>query len=63
MVTAEISWFSFVVSQLVILYSRLELLMKRREDCRWVLYMVVVVAIVFGFGTVVVSLVGVSNSA
>lgn len=55
----HLSWCTYVVSQSVVLYSRLNLVLSRIETGRYVLYMILSSAVIFGLGTVVLGLVAV----
>jgi|TARA_R110002003_G_scaffold232_15_gene16850 hypothetical protein len=59
-VVIHITWFTFIVSQSVVLYSRLNLVLKDAWIGRYVLYMIIFTAIVFGLTTVILGLVAVS---
>ncbi|KAI8942903.1 hypothetical protein NX059_000942 [Plenodomus lindquistii] len=52
-----LSWFTFVVGQSVVLYSRLSLVLLHAKTKRYVLYMIITTAIIFGFGTVIINLI------
>ncbi|KAF1948884.1 hypothetical protein CC80DRAFT_554001 [Byssothecium circinans] len=47
-----LTWALYVVSQSLILYSRLEMVVRNRSTVGWVLKMVVCTSVVFGAGTV-----------
>jgi hypothetical protein len=60
LVIIELSWCTFVVAQSVVLYSRLSLVLNNDRILGHVFRMIVVNAVVFGLGTVVLGLVIVS---
>jgi hypothetical protein len=62
LVVIELSWLTFVVSQSVVLYSRLSLVLNNARIKRYVLYMILINSILFGVSTVVLGLVAVSIS-
>lgn len=55
-------WCIYVVSQSIVLFSRLNLVLKSKAVRKYVLYMVIFTAIVFGLGTVIVGCVAVRSS-
>lgn len=59
-VIIHLSWWTFVTSQSLVLYSRLNLVLLREEIGRYVFYVIVGNAIIFGLGTVVLGMVAVS---
>jgi hypothetical protein len=59
LVVIELSWFTFVVSQSVVLYSRLSLVLNNARLKRYVLYMILISSVIFGVSTVVLGLVAV----
>jgi hypothetical protein len=60
-VLINLTWWAYVVSQSVVLYSRLNLVLHIKRIGDYVLYMIIFTAIVFGFTTVVFSSVAVST--
>ncbi|KAF2027703.1 hypothetical protein EK21DRAFT_38903, partial [Setomelanomma holmii] len=56
-VVIHLTWCTYVVSQSVVLYSRLNLVLKDGWIGRYVLYMIIFTSVVFGFTTVVFGLV------
>ncbi|KAF1936333.1 hypothetical protein EJ02DRAFT_414182 [Clathrospora elynae] len=56
-VVIHLMWFTYVVSQSIVLYSRLNLVMKKSHVNRYVLYMISINAVVFGLTTVVLGMV------
>lgn len=62
-VMIHLTWWTYITSQSVVLYSRLNLVLGRLETGRYVLYMIIFNAIIFGLGTVVLGMVAVSFSA
>jgi hypothetical protein len=59
-VVIHLSWCTYVISQSIVLYSRLNLVLKQQELSRYVLWMIMFNSVVFGLGTVVFGLVSVS---
>jgi hypothetical protein len=59
-VVIHLSWCTYVVSQSVVLYSRLNLVLQKTELGRYVLWMIMINSVVFGLGTVTVGLIAVS---
>lgn len=59
-VIIHLTWCTYVVSQSIVLYSRLNLVLQRLETGRYVLYMISVNSVIFGLGTVVLGMVAVS---
>jgi hypothetical protein len=57
----HLSWCTYVVSQSVVLYSRLNLVLQNTGLGRYVLWMIMINSVVFGLGTVVVGLIAVST--
>ncbi|PZD00733.1 hypothetical protein A1F97_02144 [Pyrenophora tritici-repentis] len=53
----EFSWFTFVVCQSLVLYSRLNLVLLTPRIANYVLWMIIVNAVLFGLTTVVLGLV------
>ncbi|KAF2829114.1 hypothetical protein CC86DRAFT_237518, partial [Ophiobolus disseminans] len=53
----HLTWYIYVVSQSVVLYSRLNLVLKQKVIGNYVLYMIITTAILFGLTTVVLGLV------
>jgi hypothetical protein len=62
-VIIHLCWWTYVVSQSVVLYSRLNLVLQRLETGRYVLYMIITTSIIFGLGTVVLGMVAVRSLA
>jgi hypothetical protein len=60
-VIIHLAWCTYIVSQSVVLYSRLNLVLQRADTGRYVLYMIIVNGVIFGLGTVVVGMVAVST--
>jgi hypothetical protein len=60
-VIIHLSWCTYVVSQSVVLYSRLNLVLQNTGLGRYVLWMIMINSVVFGLGTVVVGLIAVST--
>ena len=58
----EFSWFTFVVCQSLVLYSRLNLVLLTAQIANYVLWMIFINAIAFGLSTVVLALVAVSHT-
>ncbi|KAF2728294.1 hypothetical protein EJ04DRAFT_477555 [Polyplosphaeria fusca] len=56
-VVIHLTWFAFVSSQSVVLYSRLNLVLKKPGMYRWVLYLLIFNNIAFGLSTVILGLV------
>ncbi|KAF1846503.1 uncharacterized protein K460DRAFT_377686 [Cucurbitaria berberidis CBS 394.84] len=56
-VIIHLTWCSYVVAQSVVLYSRLNLVLKSERIGYYVLYMIVVNSFIFGLGTVIFGLV------
>ncbi|KAJ4340775.1 hypothetical protein N0V95_007417 [Ascochyta clinopodiicola] len=56
-VIIHLSWCTYVVSQSIVLYSRLNLVLQRLETGRYVLYMIIFNSVIFGLGTVVLGMV------
>ncbi|KAJ4368390.1 hypothetical protein N0V83_006747 [Neocucurbitaria cava] len=52
-----LTWCTYVVSQSVVLYSRLNLVLKNAKVSRYVLIMIITNSIIFGGGTVILSLI------
>jgi hypothetical protein len=61
LVVVHLTWWAYVVSQSVVLYSRLNLVVKSTLVASYVLYSIVFTAIVFGLTTIVFGLVAVSH--
>lgn len=61
-VIIHLSWYTYVVSQSVVLYSRLNLVLQRDVVGRYVLYMIIVNSVIFGLGTVVLGMVAVRTT-
>jgi hypothetical protein len=59
-VLIHLSWCTYVVSQSVVLYSRLNLVLQRLETGHYIFYMIIINSIVFGLSTVVLGMVAVS---
>lgn len=62
-VVIHLTWATFVLSQSVILYSRLNLVLKKEAVKRAVLCMLIFTSIVFGLTTVVLGMISVSLHA
>jgi hypothetical protein len=60
-VIIHLSWCIYVVSQSVVLYSRLNLVLQKTELGRYVLWMIIFNSVIFGLGTVVFGMVAVST--
>ena len=60
LVIIHVTWCIYVVSQSVVLYSRLNLVLKKKVIGEYVLYMIITTAILFGLTTVVLGLIAVS---
>jgi hypothetical protein len=60
LVVIHFTWWTYVVSQSVVLYSRLNLVVKSTLVASYVLYSIVFTAILFGLTTVILGLVAVS---
>jgi hypothetical protein len=52
-VVVELTWWMYVVSQSVVLYSRLNLVLKKERVRNYVLYGIVTTAVLIGFTTVI----------
>lgn len=59
-IVIHLSWCTYVVSQSVVLYSRLNLVLQKTELGRYVLWMIMVNSVIFGLGTVTFGLIAVS---
>jgi hypothetical protein len=57
------TWCIYVVSQSIVLFSRLNLVLKSKAIRKYVFYVIVFTAIVFGLGTVVLGCVAVRSSS
>jgi hypothetical protein len=60
-VIIHLSWCIYVVSQSVVLYSRLNLVLQKTELGRYVLWMIIFNSVIFGLGTVIFGMVAVST--
>jgi hypothetical protein len=59
----HLTWFTYIVSQSVILYSRLNLVLKNKIVGTYVLYMILATAIIFGLSTVILGSIAVSTTS
>ncbi|KAH4035978.1 hypothetical protein HBI38_178420 [Parastagonospora nodorum] len=55
-VVTEITWWTFKVAQSMVLYSRLDLVMKNRRVCRYMLWTIIFTAVFAGLPAVITSL-------
>lgn len=62
-VVIHLTWCSYVVAQSFVLYSRLNLVLKKAEVGRYVLYMIAINSVLFGLGTVIFGMIAVSVRA
>ncbi|KAH7398539.1 hypothetical protein BKA66DRAFT_566134 [Pyrenochaeta sp. MPI-SDFR-AT-0127] len=56
-VVIHITWCLYVVSQSVVLYSRLNLVLKQPQVGRYILYMIIINSTIFGLGTVILGMI------
>ncbi|KAL6710341.1 hypothetical protein ACN47E_009287 [Coniothyrium glycines] len=56
-VVIHLTWCTFVVSQSVVLYSRLNLVLKAERTGRYVLHAIITTAAIFGLGTVILGMI------
>lgn len=61
LVLVECSWGIFVVGQSIVLYSRLDLVMKNKKLARYVLWTIIFTAVILGLPTVILEIVAVSR--
>jgi hypothetical protein len=59
-VVIHLTWCTFVLSQSVVLYSRLNLVLKKEVVRRYVLYLIIFTSVAFGLTTVVLGMIAVS---
>ncbi len=62
-VVIELAWLTYVVAQSLVLYSRLNLVLRKKQNGRYILYMIIVNSVIFGLGTVVLGMVAVCRSS
>ncbi|RYN71223.1 hypothetical protein AA0117_g9846 [Alternaria alternata] len=56
-VVVELAWLTYVVAQSLVLYSRLNLVLRNTQIGRYVLYMIVVDSVIFGLTTVLLGMI------
>lgn len=58
----HLTWYIYITAQSLVLYSRLNLVLRNKRVGSYVLYMIATIAIMIGLTTVVFGLVAVSNT-
>ena len=59
----ELAWLTYVVTQSLVLYSRLNLVLRNTQIGRYVLYMIVVDSVIFGLTTVLLGMIAARRSS
>jgi hypothetical protein len=62
-VVVELAWLTYVVAQSLVLYSRLNLVLRNTQIGRYVLYMIVVDSVIFGLTTVLLGMIAARRSS
>ena len=62
-VVIELAWLAYVVAQSLVLYSRLNLVLKNAQIGRYVLYMIIINSVIFGLTTVLLGMIAARRSS
>jgi hypothetical protein len=62
-VIIELAWFAYVVAQSLVLYSRLNLVLKNVQIGRYILYMIIIDSVIFGLTTVLLGMIAARRSS
>jgi hypothetical protein len=62
-VVVELAWLIYVVAQSLVLYSRLNLVLRNTQVGRYVLYMILIDSVMFGLTTVLLGMIAARRSS